>query len=313
MTERLFPVPEGLVGERADLALTRLLGISRARAAQLLADGLVTLDGRGLGKSDRLSADGLLAVTAPEIEPTGAAVVPMQVPGLQVLFADGDLVVVDKPAGVAAHPSPGWVGPTVLGGLAGAGINVSALGAAERQGIVHRLDVGTSGLMVVAKSDLAYRELKEQFRDRLVHKVYQAVVQGHLDPLVGTIDAPVGRHPTADYRFAVTAHGRPSITHYRTLEAHRHGSLLEIELETGRTHQIRVHMSALRHPCVGDLTYGADPSLARRLGLQRQWLHAVRLGFTHPGTGQAIEFTSEPAADLQEGLVRLRAGVGQPG
>lgn len=313
MTERLFPVPEGLVGERADLALTRLLGISRARAAQLLADGFVTLDGRGLGKSDRLSADGLLAVTAPEIEPTGAAVVPMQVPGLQVLFADGDLVVVDKPAGVAAHPSPGWVGPTVLGGLAGAGINVSALGAAERQGIVHRLDVGTSGLMVVAKSDLAYRELKEQFRDRLVHKVYQAVVQGHLDPLVGTIDAPVGRHPTADYRFAVTAHGRPSITHYRTLEAHRHGSLLEIELETGRTHQIRVHMSALRHPCVGDLTYGADPSLARRLGLQRQWLHAVRLGFTHPGTGQAIEFTSEPAADLQEGLVRLRAGVGQSG
>lgn len=313
MTERLFPVPEGLVGERADLALTRLLGISRARAAQLLADGFVTLDGRGLGKSDRLSADGLLAVTATEIEPTGAAVVPMQVPGLQVLFADGDLVVVDKPAGVAAHPSPGWVGPTVLGGLAGAGINVSALGAAERQGIVHRLDVGTSGLMVVAKSDLAYRELKEQFRDRLVHKVYQAVVQGHLDPLVGTIDAPVGRHPTADYRFAVTAHGRPSITHYRTLEAHRHGSLLEIELETGRTHQIRVHMSALRHPCVGDLTYGADPSLARRLGLQRQWLHAVRLGFTHPGTGQAIEFTSEPAADLQEGLVRLRAGVGQSG
>lgn len=313
MTERLFPVPEGLVGERADLALTRLLGISRARAAQLLADGLVTLDGRGLGKSDRLSADGLLAVTAPEIEPTGAAVVPMQVPGLQVLFDDRDLVVVDKPAGVAAHPSPGWVGPTVLGGLAGAGINVSALGAAERQGIVHRLDVGTSGLMVVAKSDLAYRELKEQFRDRLVHKVYQAVVQGHLDPLVGTIDAPVGRHPTADYRFAVTAHGRPSITHYRTLEAHRHGSLLEIELETGRTHQIRVHMSALRHPCVGDLTYGADPSLARRLGLQRQWLHAVRLGFTHPGTGQAIEFTSEPAADLQEGLVRLRAGVGQSG
>ncbi|MBU6277910.1 MAG: RluA family pseudouridine synthase [Actinomycetales bacterium] len=313
MTERLFPVPEGLVGERADLALTRLLGISRARAAQLLADGFVTLDGRGLGKSDRLSADGLLAVTATEIEPTGAAVVPMQVPGMQVLFDDRDLVVVDKPAGVAAHPSPGWVGPTVLGGLAGAGINVSALGAAERQGIVHRLDVGTSGLMVVAKSDLAYRELKEQFRDRLVHKVYQAVVQGHLDPLVGTIDAPVGRHPTADYRFAVTAQGRPSITHYRTLEAHRHGSLLEIELETGRTHQIRVHMSALRHPCVGDLTYGADPSLARRLGLQRQWLHAVRLGFTHPGTGQAIEFTSEPAADLQEGLVRLRAGVGQSG
>lgn len=313
MSERLFPVPEGLAGERADVALTRLLGISRARAAQLLAQGQVKLDGRELGKSDRLTADGLLTVAAPEVEPAGAAIIPVQVPGMQVLLEDADLVVVDKPPGVAAHPSPGWNGPTVLGGLAGAGVNVSALGAAERQGIVHRLDVGTSGLMVVAKSDLAYRGLKEQFRERQVRKIYQAVVQGHLDPLVGTIDAPIGRHPTSDYRFAVTAQGRPSRTHYRTLEAHRHGSLLEVELETGRTHQIRVHMSALRHPCAGDLTYGADPSLARRLGLQRQWLHAVRLGFQHPGTGLDVEFSSEPAPDLQEALVRLRAGVGQPG
>ncbi len=313
MSARLFPVPEGLIGERADSALTRLLGISRARAAQLLSEGHVSLDGRVLAKSDRLVADGLLTITAPEIEPTGSAVIPTHVPGLQVLLEDADLVVVDKPPGVAAHPSPGWTGPTVLGGLAGAGIDVSDLGAAERQGIVHRLDVGTSGLMVVAKSDQAYRDLKEQFRERRVHKVYQAVVQGRLDPLIGTIDAPIGRHPTADYRFAVTAQGRPSITHYRTLEAHRHGSLIEIELETGRTHQIRVHMSAMRHPCAGDLTYGADPSLARRLGLQRQWLHAVRLGFAHPATGLAVEFTSTPAPDLQEALVRLQAGVGQPG
>lgn len=313
MSERLFPVPEGLVGERADLALTRLLGISRSRAAQMLTDGFVTLDGRPLAKSDRLLGDGLLAVSAPEIESTATAIIPSQVPGLEVLLEDSDIVVVDKPPGVAAHPSPGWTGPTVLGGLAGAGINVSELGAAERQGIVHRLDVGTSGLMVIAKSDRAYRALKDQFRERRVHKVYQAVVQGHLDPLIGTIDAPIGRHPTADHRFAVTAHGRPSITHYRTMEAHRHGCLVEIELETGRTHQIRVHMSAVRHPCVGDLTYGADPSLARRLGLQRQWLHAVRLGFTHPGTSADVEFTSAPATDLREALVRLRAGVGQPG
>ncbi|MFM7147539.1 MAG: pseudouridine synthase, partial [Actinomycetales bacterium] len=153
MSERLFPVPEGLVGERADLALTRLLGISRSRAAQMLTDGFVTLDGRPLAKSDRLLGDGLLAVSAPEIESTATAIIPSQVPGLEVLLEDSDIVVVDKPPGVAAHPSPGWTGPTVLGGLAGAGINVSELGAAERQGIVHRLDVGTSGLMVVAKSD----------------------------------------------------------------------------------------------------------------------------------------------------------------
>jgi 23S rRNA pseudouridine1911/1915/1917 synthase len=313
VTERFLPVPEGLVGERADLAMTRLLGISRARAAQLLADACVTLDGRTLDKADRLTSGGVLTVAAVELTPPPVSVIPMQVAGLRIVLEDEDLVVVDKPPGVAAHPSPGWSGPTVLGGLAAAGVSLTPLGSAERQGIVHRLDVGTSGLMVVAKSDRAYRELKQQFRERQVTKVYEAVVQGHLDPLAGTIDAPIGRHPTADYRFAVIADGRPSITHYQTLEAHRHGSLVEIHLETGRTHQIRVHMAALRHPCAGDLTYGADPSLARRLGLQRQWLHAVHLGFEHPATGEQIELHSEPAPDLMEALVRLRAGVDKPG
>ena len=231
---------------------------------------------------------------------------PEPVPGRRILYDDDDCVVVDKPVGVAAHPSPGWTGPTVVGGLAAAGYRISTSGAAERTGIVHRLDVGTSGVMVVAKSERAYTSLKRQFKDRTVDKIYHAVVQGQLDPLRGTIDAPIDRHPHHDYRFAVVAGGKPSITHYETLEAFAHASLVEVHLETGRTHQIRVHMSAMRHPCVGDLTYGADPTLARRLGLERQWLHAVSLGFEHPSSGDRIVVTSEYPADLATALARLR-------
>jgi 23S rRNA pseudouridine1911/1915/1917 synthase len=237
----------------------------------------------------------------------GPEIVPMVVADLRVVFDDDDLVVVDKPVGVAAHPSVGWDGPTVLGALAGAGYRVSTSGAAERAGIVHRLDAGTSGLMVVAKSERAYTELKRQFHDREVTKIYHAVVQGHPDPLSGTIDAPIGRHPGASWRFAVTADGKPSVTHYETIEAFPSASLLEIHLETGRTHQIRVHMAAQRHPCVGDAMYGADPTISARLGLERQWLHAMRLGFRHPSTGDFVEFESEYPADLQHALDVLSA------
>ena len=232
---------------------------------------------------------------------------PEPVEGLRIVHDDDDLVVVDKPVGVAAHPSPGWTGPTVVGGLAAAGYRIATSGAAERQGVVHRLDVGTSGLMVVAKSEHAYSVLKQAFRERTVEKVYHAVVQGHPDPLSGTIDAPIGRHPTADWKWAVVAGGKESITHYETLEAFRAASLVEVHLETGRTHQIRVHFTAVRHPCVGDLTYGADPTLAERLGLTRQWLHAVRLGFTHPATGEWVEFSSPYPDDLARALERLSA------
>jgi 23S rRNA pseudouridine1911/1915/1917 synthase len=229
-------------------------------------------------------------------------IVPERVAGLRVVHDDDDLVVVDKPVGVAAHPSPGWQGPTVLGHLAAAGLTLSTSGAAERQGIVHRLDVGTSGLMVVAKSDGAYTALKRAFKERSVDKTYHALVQGLLDPLRGTVDAPIARHPRHDHRWAVVAGGRESITHYETLEAHRWASLVEVHLETGRTHQIRVHLSALHHPCVGDLTYGADPVLAERLGLTRQWLHAVRLGFDHPASGRRVSYESAYPEDLARAL-----------
>ena len=303
---RALPVPDGLEGERVDAGLARMFGLSRTRAADLAADGRVRLDGAGVGKSDRLRAGGWLEVWLPSpAGRSGPEPDPEPVPGLRIVHDDADVVVVDKPVGVAAHPSPGWTGPTVIGGLAAAGFRVSTSGAAERQGVVHRLDVGTSGLMVVAKSERAYTLLKRAFRERSVDKRYHALVQGHPDPSRGTVDAPIGRHPVHDYKWAVLseeAGGRASVTHYDTLEAFRHASLLEIRLETGRTHQIRVHMSALRHPCVGDLTYGADPTLAARLGLSRQWLHAAELGFEHPGTGEPVRFTSGYPGDLVRAL-----------
>ena len=301
---RRVPIPEGLVGERLDSALARLFGLSRNRAADLVEHGHVLVDGAAAVKSDRVRPGSWLDVDLPP-PPGPLAVTPEIVEGMTIVHDDPDVVVVDKPVGVAAHPSPGWSGPTVVGGLAAAGFRVSTSGAPERQGVVHRLDVGTSGLMVIAKSELAYTSLKRQFRDRTVDKIYHAVVQGHPDPTRGTIEAPIDRHPTRDHRWAVVAGGRPSVTHYDTLEAFPAASLLEVRLESGRTHQIRVHMSALRHPCVGDLTYGADPILAEQLGLERQWLHAARLGFEHPTTGEQVVFASPYPADLQHALDAL--------
>lgn len=305
MTTRSLPVPDGLGGERVDAGLARLLGLSRNRAAEIAAAGGVRLDGREVGKSDRLPPGSWLEVDIPDA-PAAVEIVAEPVPGMGIVHDDDDLVVVDKPVGVAAHPSPGWTGPTVVGALVAAGYRVSTSGAAERQGIVHRLDVGTSGLMVVAKSEQAYTALKRAFKERTVEKVYHALVQGHPEPTTGTIDAPIGRHPSADYKFAVTAEGKPSVTHYEVLEMLPAASLVEVHLETGRTHQIRVHFSALRHPCVGDLTYGADPALAARVSLTRQWLHAVRLGFEHPATGTWLELTSTYPEDLAGALDVLR-------
>lgn len=305
MTEqRSLPVPDGLVGERLDSAVSKLLGFSRSFAAEVIDAGGVTVNGTPARKSDRLVADSWLEVSWRA--KTGPVVEAIPVDDLGIVYDDDDMVVVDKPAGVAAHPSLGWSGPTVVGALAAAGYRISTSGAAERQGVVHRLDAGTSGLMVVAKSEAAYTELKRMFHDREVHKIYHTVVQGHPDPLAGTIDAPIGRHPKSEWKFTVDSAGKHAITHYETLEAFPHASLLEIELETGRTHQIRVHMAAQRHPCVGDSMYGADPTLSTKLGLERQWLHAHRLSFAHPTSGEMVEFSSEYPADLQHALDLLR-------
>ena len=309
MSRRTLPVPDGLEGMRLDAGLSRLLGLSRTVVATLAEDGAVLLDGAAAVKSDRLVAGSWLEVDLPDPDRPVAVVTAEAVEGLVVLHEDDDLVVVDKPAGVAVHPSPGWTGPTVVAGLAALGTRIATGGAAERQGVVHRLDAGTTGVMVVAKSERAYTLLKQAFRERTVSKTYLAVVQGHPDPSEGTVDAPIDRHPRHEWRFAVVTGGKPSVTHYRTLEAFRSASLLEVELETGRTHQIRVHFSALRHPCVGDTGYGADPVLARSLGLDRQWLHAHRLGLHHPADGRWVEFTSEPPPDLAHAVEMLRAAT----
>lgn len=303
--ERALRVPDGLAGERVDVGVARMFGISRSKAAEMLGQGLVQLDGSAAVKSDRLLPGTLLEVSLPPVAD------PLEVSaelaeGIQILHDDESIVVIDKPVGVAVHPSMGWTGPTVVGHLRAAGYRIATSGASERQGIVQRLDVGTSGVMVICKGERAYSVLKNAFRNREIDKTYHALVQGHPDPLEGTIDAPIGRAPKSDWKFAVRDDGKHSVTHYETLEAHRFASLLEIQLETGRTHQIRVHMAALKHPCVGDLTYGADPTLGKRLGLERQWLHAVRLGFNHPDSGEYVTYSSTYPEDLARALEKIR-------
>ena len=298
---RNLSIPEGLNQERVDAALSRLLGLSRNVIVGLIDAGEISKSGKVVGKSDRVITGDQLEILLPAAKGE-AKLTATPIDGLKVVFDDEYLIVINKPVGIAAHPSPGWKGATVVGAIFAAGYQLATSGAAERQGVVHRLDVGTSGLMVVAKNEIAYSHLKDQFRQRTVAKLYHALVQGHMDPTVGTIDAPIDRHPREDYRFAVVANGKPSITHYKTLEVFPAVTSLEIELETGRTHQIRVHFSALHHPLVGDLTYGADPVLATRLGVSRPWLHAKELGFMHPASGEQLSFTAEYPEDLTRSL-----------
>ncbi len=305
---RTLSVPEGVAGERIDSALTRVLGLSRTAVVKLLEDGDITTSRRTMLKSERVSAGQMIEVLLPA--PVNTLAIPLTpIEGLGIIHEDEDIVVIDKPVGVAAHPSPGWTGATVVGALSAAGFIISTSGAAERAGIVHRLDVGTSGLMIVAKSDRAFTVMKDAFRTRVVEKIYHALVQGHMDPSTGTIDAPIDRHPKEDHRFAVVGTGKESITHYEVIEYYRAVSLVHVELETGRTHQIRVHFSALNHPLIGDMTYGADPVLAKSLAMARPWLHAKELRFKHPINGEAMKFSAPYPADLQASLALLSDAV----
>ena len=304
----VFIVPDALAGERIDAAAARVSGYSRSRIESIVEAGGVQLDGVVVAKGSQRVSGGELLELADDAAPAGVRVSPHLADGVRIVFEDSDLVVVDKPVGVAAHPTVGWDGPSVVEHLAAAGVRISTSGVAERQGIVQRLDVGTSGLMVVAKSEIAYSVLKQAFRDRTVAKTYHALVQGHPDPFEGTIEAPIARHPGSDWKMAIVEGGRHSVTHYETIEAHRSATLLRIHLETGRTHQIRVHMAAIGHPCAGDPLYGGDPVLAARLGLVRQWLHAVELGFTHPTSGEQVTFRSPYPPDLSRALDIVREG-----
>ncbi|MFM7356861.1 MAG: RluA family pseudouridine synthase, partial [Actinomycetota bacterium] len=257
-----------------------------------------------LSKSDRVSAGDRLTVLMPAIyDPLELKETPLDT--LEIIYDDDDVVVVNKPVGCAAHASPGWMGPTVVGALLARGYRISTTGPQERQGIVQRLDAGTSGLMLLAKHERSYISMKNQFRNRSIEKVYRTLIQGHIDPAEGSIDAPIGRHPREDYRFAVVADGKASITHYELIEYYQGASLLKVVLETGRTHQIRVHFNALRHPLVGDLAYGGDPVLAARLELKRPWLHALELSFNQPSSDKRITLNAPLPEDLTRALALL--------
>lgn len=305
MQNKYLMVPDSLAGERADVALSKMLGISRSQASELLVTGSVKSGESVLGKSAKVTLDQMLEVVLDE-KPSGIEVSAQDVEALGIVFQDEHIIVIDKPSGVVSHPSLGFAGPSVPGVLLARGISLSTSGAQERQGIVQRLDVGTSGLMVLAKSERAYSVLKQAFRDRTVKKTYHALVQGHPEPAAGTIDTPIARSTKHDYKFTISEAGKHAVTHYETIEVLPAAALLEIGLETGRTHQIRVHFSHFRHPLVGDPLYGGDPKLAAALELDRQWLHAKKLAFSHPISGEWVEFQSEYPSDLELALDKLR-------
>ncbi len=305
---RLAPAPDALIGKRFDVAVSKMLGISRAKSAELIETNQVRGLNREMAKSSTLMEGDIVEfdIVEERIEPEPLA------EDMAVVYEDDDVIVVDKPVGVAAHASVGWTGPTVLGSLLQRGVHITSLGAAGRQGIVSRLDVGTSGLMLVCKSDLAYKEMRRQFAEHEVVKTYHALVQGNLKEDKATIEAPIGRAKVSDFRFTVTPTGKEAITHWDVLERFGEATLVKVNLETGRTHQIRVHFSSIGHPLVGDPMYGANPVMAKELGLERQWLHAMQLEFRHPRTHVWTTVKSRYPADLQHALDSLEAKHATP-
>jgi 23S rRNA pseudouridine1911/1915/1917 synthase len=293
-------------GRRLDEVVAELAGTSRAQAARWAGDGLVEVDGRPRPKAHRLRGGERLAWAPPPPPPAGGPVAEDR--PLTVRYEDDRLLVVAKPAGLVVHPGPGHPTGTLVNALLGrAGTSLSAGGgAADRPGIVHRLDKDTSGLLLVAKDDATHLALARDLAAHRIERRYLALVQGRLPAEEGTVDASVGRHPRDRKRMAVVPAGRPAVTHWRVLETFPAVQLTEATLETGRTHQVRVHLASLRHPLAGDRTYGADPTLAARLGLPRPFLHAWRLAFDHPWTGSRVELTEPLPPDLQSVLDRLR-------
>jgi 23S rRNA pseudouridine1911/1915/1917 synthase len=294
-------------GRRLDEVVAQLAGTSRAQAARWATEGLVEVDGRPRPKAHRLRGGERVAWAPPPAPPQGQPQAEHR--PLAVRYEDDRLLVVAKPAGLVVHPGPGHPTGTLVNALLGRpGTSLSAGGgAADRPGIVHRLDKDTSGLLLVAKDDATHLALARDLAAHRVERHYLALVQGRLPAGTGTVDAPVGRHPRDRKRMAVApAGGRHAVTHWRVLETFPAVQLTEATLETGRTHQVRVHLASLRHPLVGDRTYGADPTLATRLGVPRPFLHAWRLAFTHPTTGSRIDLTEPLPPDLQSPLDHLR-------
>ena len=288
MTEKWITAQES--GERIDALLARCMeGVTRSGAARLLEAGVVTLDGRPVRKNHRTEAGQTFQVLLPEPECT--ELVPQDIP-LDVVFEDGDVIVVNKPRGMVVHPAPGHPDGTLVNALLWhCKDSLSGVGGEKRPGIVHRIDMDTSGLLIAAKNDMAHLSLSAQLADRSLSRVYEAVAVGNFREDAGTVDAPIGRHPTDRKRMAVTAkNGRPAVTHWQVIARYNGYTHIRCILESGRTHQIRVHMAYIGHPLLGDLVYGRKKP---EKGLSGQCLHARELKFVHPRTGERVHLITE--------------------
>ncbi len=292
-------------GTRVDAWLaSQVEGLTRSAAARLLEEGRVTLEGRPLAKNYRLTGGEALAVSLPDPEPIEA--LPQDIP-LEVVYEDGDVIVVNKPKGLVVHPAPGHPDGTLVNALLHhCGGSLSGVGGALRPGIVHRIDRDTSGLIIAAKNDLAHQALSAQLQDHTLARTYECLAVGGFREDAGTVDAPIGRHPVDRKKMAVVSGGRPAVTHWEVLERFPGLTYLRCRLETGRTHQIRVHLAHLGHPILGDTVYGARKPVP---GLQGQCLHAVGLRFLHPRTGEPVELCCPLPEEFQAQLRRLRGSL----
>ena len=303
MNRLRISVSEKEGGERLDRFVARHADVTRTQAQRLISEGVVTVGGDILPKNHRLRRGEIVEIEP--AEPVAAEPIPQNLP-LCIVYQDPDLAVISKPAGMVVHPGAGHHDDTLVNALLYSMDDLSGIGGVLRPGIVHRLDRDTSGLMVVAKSDRSHLRLQEMLSTRELKRLYLALVHGVPVTRLGTVDAPMGRDPADRKRMAVTAEGgRAAVTNFKVVRELADASLLEVELVTGRTHQIRVHMSYIGHPVVGDPDYGYRGSLESRTGLTRQFLHAYRLSFPHPSTGRDLHFEDPLPDDLQRALQAL--------
>ena len=288
---------------RLDVCLSEMTELSRSRAQSLIEEGLVSINGRPCRRSDAVRLGDTIRYTVPEAKPV--ELIPEDIP-LDIVYEDEDICVVNKPRGLVVHPAVGNESGTLVNALLYHFGDLSTIGGEIRPGIVHRIDKMTSGLLVVAKNDTAHEQLARQFADHSAHRSYIALVAGNIREDSGTVDAPIGRHPTERKRMAVVDNGRRAVTHFRVLYRFSSVTVLALELETGRTHQIRVHMAHIHHPVVGDQVYSSGKNA---LGMEGQALHGCRLQLTHPSTGEPMSFEAPLPEDMRRALKRL----GYPG
>lgn len=303
MRNEIFIIDAADAAKRIDVWLTSVLGdFSRSYVEKLIEEGNATVNGRNVKSGYRLKANDKVEVNIPE--PKVLEVKAEQI-DLDIIHEDDDIIVINKPRGMVVHPAAGnYSGTLVNALLRHCGDSLSDINGVIRPGIVHRIDKDTSGVLVVAKNNRAHTFLSDLLREHDINRIYYAVAEGIINEDKGTIDAPVGRHPTDRKKMAVNVrNGRRAVTHFKVLERFRRATLLELKLETGRTHQIRVHMSYIGHPLVGDDVYGRKNN---RYGFSGQALHAGTLGFIHPGTGQYVEYTAEPPREFRELIEKLR-------